>query len=163
MDRLVLAAVVGFHPFRGLGIEDRLKRELTQPRLDITGSGSSVSRQDITPVSLAIDQQVLLTQLHQGITDGGIAMRVVLHGLTDDVGYLVVLAVIDRLHRMQDTALHRLQTIFDRRHCTLQYHVRSIVQEPVLVHACQMILHRIIETTLGRHPLLSLLIDENIG
>ena len=85
-------------------------------------------------------------QLDECVPDGGISMRVILHGLTDDIGNLVILAVIDRLHGMQYTTLYRLETILDSRYGTLEYHIRSIVQEPVLVHACQVILDGVVET-----------------
>ena len=151
MDRLVLAAVIGFHPLGGLGIEGRLQGEFGEARLYITRCGGSVTGKYIPPVTLAVNEQVFLAQLDQRVADRGITVRVILHSLTDDVRHLVVLAVIHGFHRVEDTALHRLQTILNRRHGTLQYHIRGIVQEPVLVHTRQVILHSIIESTLTRH------------
>ena len=90
-------------------------------------------------------------------------MRVVLHRLTYDIGDLVVFPVIHRLHRMKNTALNGLQAILYRRYSTLQYHIRRIVQEPILVHTRQVILHSIIESTLTCHQRLSLSVNENIG
>ena len=151
VNRFVLTAVIRLHPLGSLGIKNGLQRKLGQPCLDITRSCRAITRQYISPVSLAINEQILLAELNKGITDRSITVRVILHSLTNDVRHLVVLAVIHRLHGVQDTALYRLQTILDSRHSTLEYHIRSIVQEPVLVHARKMILHSIIETTLGRH------------
>ena len=119
MDRLVLTAVVTLHPFRGLGVKYCLQGKLTQPRLDVTRSGGSITRQNISPVSLAVNEQIFLAQLHQRVTNRRIAVRVVLHRLTDDVRHLVVLAVIYRLHRMQYTTLYRLESILYRRYSTL--------------------------------------------
>ena len=76
---------------------------------------------------------------------------VVLHGLADYVSDLVVLTVVDGFHRMQNTALHGFETILNSRYSAFEYHVRSIVQEPVLVHAGKMILHSIIKTPLACH------------
>ena len=90
-------------------------------------------------------------------------MRVVLHSLADDVRDLVHLTVVHALHGMEYTALNRFETIFDCRHSSFKYHVRSIVQEPVLVHAREVILDSIIETALGRHSLFALFIDEDVG
>ena len=64
-------------------------------------------------------------------------MRVVLHSLTYDVGHLVVATIVNHLHSVQDTALHRLQSIVHVRHGTLQYNIRGVIQEPVLIHTRQ--------------------------
>ena len=45
---------------------------------------------------------------------------VVLHGLADDVGHLVVAAVVDAPHGVQDASVDGLQTVFDMRHGTLR-------------------------------------------
>ena len=58
---------------------------------------------------------------------GGVAMRVLLHGLADDVGDLVVAAVVHFAHGVQNTALYRLETVFDGRHGALEDDVRGIV------------------------------------
>ena len=50
-------------------------------------------------------------------------MWVVLHCLANDVGHLVVAAVINILHGMHDTPLHRFETVCDVRHRTLQNYI----------------------------------------
>ena len=100
MNRLVLTSVIGLHPLSCLGIKNRLEGELRKPRLNITGSRSSIAGKDVSPVTLTINEQIFLPELNESITDRGIAVRMVLHGLADDIGNLVVLAVIDRLHGM---------------------------------------------------------------
>ena len=162
MNGFILTSVIGLHPLGGLGIKDRLKGEFGEARLYITWSRSAISGKDISPVSLAINKQIFLTQLNECVTDGSITVRVILHSLTDDVRHLVELTVIDALHGVQYTALHRLKTILDSRDSTFEYHIRSIVQEPILVHACQMILHCIIETALS-HSLSAFSVDTNIN
>jgi hypothetical protein len=74
-DRLLVAPVVAELPFGGLRVEDHVVRELAQARFDVTRCGGAVAGEGVAPVPLAVDQQVLLPQLHQGITDAGIAMR----------------------------------------------------------------------------------------
>ena len=64
-------------------------------------------------------------------------MRVILHGLPHEVGDLVVTAIVHDLHRVEDTPLYGFQTVFDVRHGAFEDHVRSVVQEPVLIHARQ--------------------------
>ena len=150
MDGFILTSVIGLHPFGGFRIENSLEGELGETRFYITRGCRSIAGEDVSPVTLTINEQIFLTELNERIADRGITMRVVLHGLTDDVSNLVILAVIDRLHGMQNTPLYRLEPILHRRHGTLEYHIRGIIQEPILVHACQMILYCIIET-LARH------------
>ena len=65
-------------------------------------------------------------------------MWVIGHGLTHDVGHLVISAIIDDVHGMQYSALHGLQTIHHIRDGTLQDDIRSVVQEPMLVHSAQV-------------------------
>ena len=61
-------------------------------------------------------------------------MGVVLHGLTHDICHLIVATILDTLHGVKDTTLHRFETISQVGHSTLQDNIRGIVQEPVLVH-----------------------------
>ena len=136
--RLLLAAVVGEHPLGGLAVEDHVEGELRQPRLDVSARGGLVAREDVAPVALAVDQQLLLSELHECILDRGVAVRVVLHGLTHDVGHLVVAAVVDDLHGVEDAPLHGLQAVLDVRHGALQDHVGGVIQKPVLVHAREL-------------------------
>ena len=76
-------------------------------------------------------------------------MRVKLHGVTHDVGHLVVASVVHTLHRVKDTALHRFQAVLDMRHGTLQNNIRGIIQEPILIHTAQVMHHRSVETVHG--------------
>ena len=136
-DGFLLAAVVGQHPLGGFLVEDHFGGELRQARLDVTPRGGLVAREDIAPVTLAVDQQVFLPQLHQCVLDRRIAVRVVLHGLSHDVGHLVVASVVDDLHGVQDAPLHGFEAVLDMGYGAFEDHVRSVVQEPVLIHARQ--------------------------
>ena len=137
-DGLLVAAVVGAHPLGGLAVEDHLEGEFREARLDVTARRGFVAREDVAPVALAVDEQLLLPQLHERILDGGVAVGVVLHGLADDVGHLVEAAVVDRLHGVEDASLHGFEAILDVGHGALQNHVGGVVEEPVLVHARQL-------------------------
>ena len=134
----LLAAVVRQHPLRRLLVEDHVEGEFRKTRLDITARGGLVAREDVAPVALTVDQQVLLPQLHQRVLDRRVAVRVVLHGLAHEVGDLVVTAVVDDLHRMKDTPLDGFQSVLDMRHGAFEDHVRGVVQEPVLIHAREL-------------------------
>ncbi len=165
MHRLLFAAIVRQHPLRRFGIENCIKRKFTEACLDITRGGCAIARKDVAPVPLAIDEQVFLTQLHQGIANAGITVRVVLHGLPHDVGHLVHLAVIHALHGMKDTALNGLQAVLNGRHGTLQYHIRGIIEEPILVHTRQVVLDSIIKglRLIGRMGHLSVYVRRCFG
>ena len=143
-DRFLVAAVVGSLPFGGFRIEHHVEGEFRQTGFDVTGSRRAVARQDVSPVPLAIDEQVLLSQLYQRVADGRVAVRVELHGMPHDVGHLVVASVVQPFHGVQDASLYRFQTVVDVGHGTFQDNVRSVVQKPVLVHTAQLVLHRLV-------------------
>lgn len=68
----------------------------------------------------------------------------VLHGMSHEVRHLVVAPVVLLLHRVQDAALHGLETVVEMRHRTLEDNVRRIVEKPVLVHSRELVLHRVV-------------------
>ena len=135
LGRLLVAAVVGVHPVRHLRVEDHLLGELAEPGLDVSRCGVGVAGEDVTPVTLAVHGEAFLAQLDEGAEDGLVAVRVVLHGLADDVGDLGVGAVVHLVHGMQHAPLHGLESVHDVRHGPVQDHVRGVVQVPVLEHA----------------------------
>ena len=137
-DRLAVAPVVRLLPDGRLGVKHRLEREPREARLDVSRCRRAVAREDVAPVSLAVDQQILLPELHQRVADRGVAVRVKLHRLAHHVGHLIISSVVDPPHGVQDASLHRLQPVVDVWHGPLQDHVRGIIQEPALIHARQM-------------------------
>ena len=70
-------------------------------------------------------------------------MRVILHGITDDIGHLIETAVIEGLHRVKYAALHGLEAVLYMRHGTLEYHVGGVLEEPASVHTAQMVCQRV--------------------
>ena len=73
------------------------------------------------------------------IADAGVAVRVVLHGLPDDIGDFVKAAIVHFFHGMKDAALHGLETVFHGRHGPLKDHVAGVIEKPVLVHATHVV------------------------
>ena len=67
--RLLLTAIIGQHPLRSLLVVDNIEGEFRQASLDISCCRSLITREDITPVTLHIYKQALLTKLHQRILD----------------------------------------------------------------------------------------------
>ncbi len=122
-DGLLVSSVIGEFPLGGLGVEHHIQGKVAQPGLDVPACGGIVSRDDVAPVALAVNQQVLLPQLHQRVLDAGITMGVELHGVAHDVGHLVVPAVIHALHAVHDTPLHGLEPVPYVRHGPLQDHI----------------------------------------
>ena len=61
-------------------------------------------------------------------------MRVVLHGVADDIGDLVEPPIVHFVEAVQDAALHRLQAIVLVRNGPFEDDVRSVIQEVVVVH-----------------------------
>ena len=148
-DRLFVATIVGHLPVGGLGVENSIEGKLAQSCLNISGSSSSVARQDVTPVTLCVDEQVLLSHLHQCVTNTGVAVGVELHGVSYNVCYLIISAVVHALHGVQNAALYGFQTVLDMWHGTLQNNIGGVVQEPVLIHAAQMMHGSSVETVYG--------------
>ena len=87
-------------------------------------------------VALAVDEHVAhrpgLGHTHQGVVDGGIAVRVVLtHHVADHAGALVVAAigaVAAVVHRVDHTAMHGLHAVAHVRQGTLDDHGEGIRQ-----------------------------------
>ena len=109
--RLLISAVVAEHPLRGFGVEYHIEGKFRKPCLNVSGSSGSVAGEYIAPVALRVDEQLFLAQLHQGIANGGIAMGVILHGVPNDVGHLVIATVVKAFHGVENTPLHRLQPV----------------------------------------------------
>ena len=139
-NRFLVSAIVGRLPFGSLGIKDNVECELGKAGFNVTGSSCSVAGKNIPPVPLAIDEQILLSQLYESISDGCITVRVELHGVSDDVCHLVIAAIVQAFHAVQDASLYRLETVVYVGYCSFENYIGCIVQEPVLIHACKLML-----------------------
>ena len=144
-DRLLVATVVTQLPLGCFRVEHHVERELRQPRLDVSASRRSVARQDVSPVSLRVDEQVLLPQLHERVLDGSVAVGMELHRVAHDVRHLVISAVVHPLHRVHNSSLHGLETVLDVGNGAVENRIRRIVEEPRLIHPRQVVHHRGVE------------------
>ena len=133
VHRLVVSSIVGFYPFRSFRVKNHLQSERCKSRFDISCCRCRVSCVDVSPVSLSVYQEFFLTNLHHGICDGSIPMRVIFHGISHDVCYLVVSSIFQLAHRMHDTALNRLKTIINRWNGTVQNYIRGVIKKPILI------------------------------
>ncbi len=137
-NRLLVAPVVRWFPRRCFGIEHRFERKFRQSRLDVTGCRRFVARENVAPVTLAVDKQIFLTEIDQRRVDRGVAVWVVVHGVAHNGSHLVVATIVGAAHGVQHAALHRLQAVVDVRNGTVEVHIRGVVEKPHLVHARQM-------------------------
>ena len=76
-----------------------------------------------------------MSELHKGVADRSIAMRVILHGVTHDVGHFVEAAVVESLHGMQNATLHRFQAVLDVGNGSLENYIAGIFKIPVSEHS----------------------------
>src|SRR5690606_42159502 len=76
-----------------------------------------------------------LTQLYDGITNRGISVWMILHGVTYDIGYLIESSVIFLFERMQNSTLYRFKTIINMRYSTIQNYIGSIIQKPIFIQS----------------------------
>ena len=136
---LLVGAVVGGDPFRNLLVESDFEGEFAQPGFDVAGGGGCVAGEDVAPVALGIHEVLLLAQAHQGVLDRGVAVRVVLHGITYNAGYFVVVAVLHFLHGVEDAALDGFEAVFDVRDGAVQDYVGGVIEEPFPVHAREFV------------------------
>ena len=132
-DRFFTTAIVTRDPFRRFGVEHDIDSERREAAFDITGCCSAVARVGVTPVTLGVDKQILLTETHKRIANGRVTMRVVSHRSTDNRRHLLVASVVVFEHGMQNTALDRLQAIFKIRDRTVQNHIAGVIEEPAVI------------------------------
>ena len=66
-------------------------------------------------------------------------MRVELHRVSHDIRHLVIAPVVHAFHRVEDTSLYGFQTVAQVGDGTFEDHVGGVIQEPVLVHATEVV------------------------
>ena len=152
-----LAPVVVGHEFRDVVVEERLVGELGQAALGVTPGGGGTSRQNIAEVALLfdvvgrveidrlglaglaiglllLDAAALVGEHDQRVADRGVAVRVVVHGVADDVGDLLRSAVVDKIERPENAPLHGLEAVVDVGDRARTDHVTRVVEEVPVHH-----------------------------
>ena len=132
--RLLVPAVIAGQPVGRLRIEKRRLGKGGQGGLDVTGCGGAVSGEDVAPVSLAVQCELPLANLHHGVADARIPVGVILHRVADGIGHLVETAIVHLLQGVQDAALDRLQSVVEVRNRPLEDHIGGIIEEVLVVH-----------------------------
>ena len=132
---LLLAPVVVRHEVRGLGVEHFVPREVGEAALDVTRGGGGHARVEVAVVSLAVDEVALalapqlVREHHDRVADRRVAVRVVLHGVADDVRHLRVLPVVLLPERVEDAALDGLEPVLHRGDRARADHVGGVLAE----------------------------------
>ena len=109
------STVVGVHVLRDVRTEQDFAGQGGEPAFDVPRRRGLSAGKHRPEIALLVDEQVLVGQRNQGTENGLVAMGMELHGLADDVGDLVVLAVIDLEEGVENAALNGLQSVVDFR------------------------------------------------
>ena len=132
---LILASIVRGSPFSDFRRESSFDGKFRETPFDITGGGGFVTGENISPVTLCVDQKLLLSELHKRIANGGITMGMILHSIAHDICNLIEMTVINRAHRMQDSSLHRFQAVVDIGDSAFENHIACIFKIPGTEHS----------------------------
>ena len=134
-DRLLVPAVIGKLPFRDLRAEDDLTGEGGEARFNVAGGRRGIPGQDVAPVPLRVNEQPFLSQPHQRVRNGAVAVRVEFHRVPHDVRHFTIAPVVQPVHGVQDAALHGLEPVIDLGYGPFQDDVRGVIQKVVGIHA----------------------------
>ena len=110
---LLVAPVVAGDELGRLLVEDLVAGELGEAALDVARRGGAVAGVDVAEVALPLDEVALVGEVHEGLADGGVAMRVVLHRVADDVGHLDEASVVLLVEGVEDAPLDGLEAVLD--------------------------------------------------
>ena len=83
---------------------------------DVDVDYQSDRRQEVSEVSLGIDEQAAVGKIDKCLVNRGITMRMILHAVSDYIRDLDESSVICLEKRMHDSALDRLETIYQIRY-----------------------------------------------
>src|ERR1041385_4663669 len=106
-DRLLVAAIVARHEIRDLIIKHFIPRQFGKAALDISWRSGRIAGEDISVITLSFDQVTLVGQDDESIPNRGIAMRMILHRMPDDVCHFDEPPVILLVQCPQDPSLDR--------------------------------------------------------
>lgn len=132
-DGLLITSVIRSGPVGDFWAEGDVESELGEAGFDVAGGGGVVAREDVAPVALGIDEEFFLSELDHGVADGGVTMGVIFHGIADDVGDLVVAAVFEFVHGMEDATLDGFEAVIDVGDGAFEDDVGSVVEKPVAI------------------------------
>ena len=161
-DRFFLASVVVRNKRRDVVVEHRFIGEFGQSAFGVTACGSGTSGQDITEVPLfhnevrnieelrffhagltvavgVFDHAALVGKHHQSITDGGVSVGMIVHGIADDIGNFLRSAVVNLIQRPEDAPLNGFQTVINVGNGPRTDHITSIIQKVPVDHLAEIV------------------------
>ena len=130
INRLFFSTVVIWHKSRRLLVEDFVPRKVRQTTLNITRRRVRHSRIKRAVVTLSVNQVALafapklVGENTNRVTNGSVAVRMVLHRVTHDIGDLRVASVILLPEGMHNAPLDGLKAIFHSWDCTRTNYIR---------------------------------------
>ena len=129
----MVAPIVAGDVLGHLRREEQVARKFGQAALDVTGGSGLVAGENVAEVSLTLDEVALVGQRDDGILDGRIAVRVIVHRVADHAGHLGEAPVILLPHRVENAALDGLEAVLHRRQGAVADGIGGELQE-VFVH-----------------------------
>ena len=127
------STIVGIHVLRDVRTEQHLPGQGGEPAFDVPRRRGLAPGKHRPEIALLVDEQVLVGQRNQGAKNGLVAVGMELHRLADDVGDLVILAVIDLEEGVENAALNGLQSVVDFRNSPVFYDVGGVFEEVPVV------------------------------
>ena len=155
-DRLFVAAVVGIDQRGDVVVEEHFAAEFGKTAFDVSRGGGGSSKDDVAERSLLVDEAFLVREVHEGVADGGVAVRMVFHGGADHVRDLVERAVVHLpVERPQDSALDGLQAVVDVGDRAVLDDIGRILDEVAVHHLPQTLVRGAVDRV-GRGVVLAL-------
>jgi hypothetical protein len=141
-ERLLVAPVVAGRELGERLVEEVLECQRREPALDVARRRRGVARQEVAEIALPVDEEALRGENDERVADRCVAVGMQLHRLADDVGHLVIAAVVHLEERVEDAALHGLESVAQVGDGAVEDRVARVVHE-VATHQRLELRHRI--------------------
>jgi len=135
--RLLVAAVVARHKLGDRVVKNFRAREFGQATFDIARRGSGIARVNVAVIALAFDEIALVSEHHERVANGSVAVRMIFHRVADDVRDLDETPVVILMQRPQNAPLHRLHAIGQMRNRAVADDVACIFKKACVDPAMQ--------------------------
>ena len=94
VNRFIISTVIRFAPFCSFRVENHFQSKRCKSCFNISGCRCRISCIDISPVSLGINEQFFLANLHHRIRNRSITMRMIFHGISYNIGNFIISTVL---------------------------------------------------------------------
>ena len=160
--RFDLSAVIVGNECGDVIVEHRFVSEFGQTAFGVTSGGGGAAGEDIAEVSLlhdevgdvqefsfflsglavavtVFDHAALVGKDYQRISNGSVAVGVIVHGVAHDIGDLLGASVVDLVERPENTALNRFESVIHIGNGAGTDDVTGIVEEVPVDHLAEVI------------------------